>query len=131
MRNGGHVRFVCFKLVQSQRQRIGLFQALDEARESPLAAQWALKEIGELYGWFRANLSVPGQFQRDGWKGRGQPGLSWFKPAAHEHIQRMYRLKAALESCGVNVDVLTSRDPGEIVWQDKHQIVAEPGSRRF
>jgi hypothetical protein len=91
----------------------------------------ALKELGETYDWFKMNLAVPKQFSRGGWKGRGQPGLSWFKPAAAEHIRRMHGLKLALQACGVHVDILTTRDPGEVIWQDKHQIVAEPGGRRF
>jgi hypothetical protein len=43
----------------------------------------------------------------------------------------MHALKVALESCGIHVDVLTTRDPGLIVWQDEHQIVAEPRGRKF
>lgn len=126
-----YVRFVCYQQVESQRQRLGLFQALDEARDSDFAPSWALKEIGEAYDWFKKNLAVPEQFSRGGWKGRGQPGLSWFKPAAKDHIRRMHDLKLALEACGVHVDILTTRDPGEIIWQDEHQLVAEPGARRF
>ena len=126
-----YIRFVCFQQVESQRQRLGLFQAVDQARGCDFAAAWALKEIGELSGWFRTNLAVPGKFERGGWKGRGQPGLSWFKPAASEHIRQMHRLKLALEACGVHVDILTTRDPGEIIWQDTHQVVAEPGARKF
>ena len=48
-----YVRFVCYQLVENQRQRPGLFQALDEARESDFAPPWALKELGETYDWFK------------------------------------------------------------------------------
>ncbi|MGZ3275420.1 MAG: hypothetical protein ACXU82_16155 [Caulobacteraceae bacterium] len=126
-----YVRFVCYRQVENQRQRLGLFQALDQARQSDFAPPWALKELGQTYDWFKKNLAVPEQFSRGGWKGRGQPGLSWFKPAAEEHIRQMHALKLALEACGVHVDILTTRDPGVIIWQDQHQIVAEPGARRF
>ncbi len=126
-----YVRFVCFQSVQGQRQRLGLFQALDEARGSNLAPDWALKEIGVGYGWFKQNLAVPDRFERGGWKGLGQPGLSWFKSSARDHIKMMHQLKLALEACGVHVDVLTTRDPGVIIYEDRHQIVAEPGNRRF
>jgi len=126
-----YVRFVCFRLVESQRQRLGLFQALEEARDCDTAPSWALRQIGEIYSWFKRNLAVPSQFSRGGWKGHGQPGLSWFKPVAAEHIRQMHQLKLALEECGVHVEVLTTRDPGEVIWQDEYQLVAEPGPRKF
>jgi hypothetical protein len=114
-----------------RRQRLGVFQALDEARECDFAPTWALHQIGELYGWFKENLAVPAQFSGGGWQGSGQPGLSWFKPVATEHIKHMHRLKVALEACGVHVEILTTRNPGEIIWQDEHQLVAAPGARKF
>lgn len=120
-----YIRFVCFQSVAGQRNRLGLFQALDDARESPIAPDWALREIGELYGWFKENLAVPKTF------GRGQQGLSWFKPVATEHIANMHRLKLALEACGVHVEILTTRDPGTVIWQDRHQLIAAAGPRRF
>lgn len=126
-----YIRFVCYQLVESQRQRLGLFQALDEARGCDFAPSWALEQIEEIYGWFKKNLAAPALFSRGGWKGWGQPGLSWFKPVAVEHIRQMHQLKLALEACGVHVDVLTTRDPGYIIWQDQHQLVAEPGARKF
>jgi hypothetical protein len=124
-RNRVYVRFVCFQLVQGQRNRLGLFQALDNARESSFAPDWALAEIGELRGWFKKNLTVPKSFGN--WGG----GLSWFKSPAQEHIAQMHRMKAALEACGVHVEVLTTRDPGDVIFEDEHQIVATPHGRRF
>ena len=126
-----YVRFVCFQTLGRQRSRLGLFTAIDEAAESEHAPSWAIVEARSLYAWFKANLAVPEQFSVGGHKGFGQPGLSWFKPAALEHIRQMHRLKIALEACGIHVDVLTTRDPGLIVWQDQHQLVAEPRGRKF
>ena len=125
------VRFVCFHSIGRQRSRLGLFKAIDEAVESEHAPGWAITEARSLSGWFNANLAVPKAFSAGGHRGFGQPGLSWFKPAAAEHISRMHRLKVALEQCGIHVEVLTTRDPGLIVWQDEHQIVAEPRGRKF
>lgn len=125
-----YIRFVCFRLVEGQRQRLGLFQALDEARDCDFAPAWALRQIGEIYGWFKQNLTVPGKFELS-WGGRGRPGLSWFKPVAAEHIKQMHHLKLAVEECGVHVEILTTRNPGSIIWQDEHQLVADPGKRKF
>ena len=126
-----YIRFVCFRMVESQRQRLGLFQALDAARDCDFAPSWALRQIGEIGVWFDEKLAVPGQFLHGGWKARGQPGLSWFKPVATEHIKQMHQLKLALEACGVHVEILRTTRPGRIIWQDEHQLVAEPGAKRF
>ena len=126
-----YVRFVCYRRVQSQKQRLGLFQAIQEARDSDFAPPWALQQISELNDWFDDNLHVPKKFSFGGWKGLGQPGLSWFKPVATEHIRKMHQMKIALDACGVSVDILTTTTPGRIIWQDDNQIVAEPGNRKF
>jgi hypothetical protein len=125
-----YVRFVCFRLVEGQRQRLGLFQALEEARDCAFAPAWALRQIGEISVWFEENLKVPKQFEHS-WGGQGRPGLSWFKPAATEHISQMHQLKLAVEECGVHVEVITTRDPGSLIWQDEHQLVADAGKRKF
>lgn len=126
-----YIRFVCFQSIGRQRSRLGLFKAIDEAVESEHAPGWAIVEARELADWFNAYLAIPKAFSAGGHKGFGQPGLSWFKPTAAEHIQRMHRLKRALEACGVHVEVLTTRDAGLVVWQDQHQLVAEPRGRKF
>jgi len=126
-----YIRFVCFQSIGRQRSRLGLFKAIDEAVVSEHAPGWAIVEARELSAWFNANLAIPKQFSVGGQKGYGQPGLSWFKPVAVEHIRRMHRLKVALEECGIHVEVLTTRAPGLIVWQDQFQIVAEPRGQKF
>jgi hypothetical protein len=128
--NRTYVRFVCFRLVEGQRQRLGLFQALNEARECEVAPEWALRQIGHLYGWFNKNLTVPKDFRKT-LGGQGRPGLSWFKPAATEHIKQMHHLRLALKECGVQTEILTTRDPGLTIWQDKYQLVADPCRRKF
>lgn len=126
-----YIRFVCFHTIGRQRSRLGLFKAIGEAVESDHAESWAIAEARRQNSWFTANLAIPKQFSTGGHRGYGQPGLSWFKPSAAEHIQRMHALKTALEACGIHVEVLTTRDPGLIVWQDEHQLVADPRGRTF
>jgi len=127
-----YVRFVCFMPVEGHpRQRVGLFQALNEARQSELAEDWALREIKACSDWFDANLEAPTRFSRGRKASAGQPGLSWFKPEAARHISMMHRFKPAAEACGIHVEILTTRDPGHVIFEDEHQIVAEPGARRF
>ena len=125
------VRFVCFNTVQGQRTRLGLFQAIELARESDQSSGWALELAGELSDWFSDNLAVPAPIEQ-GWRETdGQRALSWFKPQAVEHIRRMHELRSALEECGVHVEVLTTKDIGAVVWQDQHQVLAAPKGRMF
>ncbi len=128
---GDYLRFVCFQLVEGQRSRLGLFQALDDARDSDVAPDWALALIRDCELWFIDNLGTPDRFSRGSWRGRGQPALSWFKSGATDHIAKMYELKTGLEACGIHVDVLRTRDPGHILYEDRWQVAAEPGRRRF
>ena len=126
-----YVRFVCFQTLAGQRSRLGLFQALNEAQGSDHAPDWALAALAEIQHWFGKNLAVPTRFERGRWRRPGQPALSWFKTTANEHIRRMQELKTALEACGVHVEVLNTREPGVIIYEDEFQITAEPGADRF
>jgi hypothetical protein len=126
-----YVRFVCFRLIEKQKHRLGLFQALDDARESDFAPSWALQEIGRTYAWFKVNLAVPSHYRSGGVRSLGQRGLSWFKPAAKEHIAQMHALSSALSACGVHIEMLTTRDPGVVIFHDRFQVVAIPSRKRF
>ena len=53
-------------------------------------------------------------------------GVRWFKPSAREHIARAYEMVCLLEQNGVYVQAIKTRRPGYIVYQDEHQVVAEP-----
>ncbi len=122
------MRFVCFQTIEGQRSRLGVFQAIDLARDSDQSEDWALAAINDLRQWFNANLTVPPDFA----KGHGDSrALSWFKPQAAEHVRQMYLLKTALEACGVHVDVITTTAPGIVTHEDDHQICAVPHGRRF
>jgi hypothetical protein len=125
------VRLVCFKTVKGLRSRIGLFQAHEEAQESDHAPTWALQQLDATYEWFATNLKVPTGYEEKTWQEGYQRAFSWFKDTATEHIAAMFDLKAAFEACGVQVELLTTRDPGRIVYEDDHQVTALPLHRRF
>ena len=45
---------------------------------------------------------------------------------ARDHIAHGHALQALIEEAGVAVGRLQTRDPGDVVWRDSHQIVAKP-----
>ncbi|MFY7916503.1 MAG: hypothetical protein ACOVPA_17750, partial [Rubrivivax sp.] len=53
---------------------------------------------------------------------------SWFKDTAAEHIRQMRLLADILERHGIQVDMLRTRRPGYVVYEDDHQVAAEPYS---
>ena len=89
----------------------------------------SLLSLEGLLAWFRANLAVPQRFNSSRSKGyyrKKTAGISWLKPTAGEHIAQMRALVAILEDNGYHVSQITTDRPGYIVFEDDHQVVAEP-----
>ena len=87
------------------------------------------QKLNELLTWFKKNLAVPPRFNRTKSKGyyrRTNTGISWFKADAKDHLDRMRELVAILERNGVPIEALTTAHPGFVIYEDDHQIVAEP-----
>ena len=81
--------------------------------------------LEEIFDWF--NEHVPchpfkarlrsGEWTRD--------AVSWFRPEAREPIRRIWDVVPILKEHGVPVRLVTTDRPGEIVYSDQHQVVAE------
>ena len=100
-----YVRFVCFRMVDGQRSRLGLFHALDDARDSDLAPDWALEQLRDLRLWFNDNLEAPDRFDRGSRRGGDQQALSWFKTGADDSVSD----EGKTQNRRVVVKVLTSK----------------------
>lgn len=102
----------------------GIFQAADElelSRELDTADQAHIEELGK---WFANNLREPSRFSKSRRPHRYDNGLSWFKEDALEMISKAYELIGILERAGVTVTKLRTPDPGMIIYEDEHQVVA-------
>lgn len=78
--------------------------------------------------WFNANLARPTRFtaaKAPFWRKRNR-ALSWFKDSAIDHIAQIRELVEILESHHVHVRTLKAKRVGYIVYEDEHQIVAQP-----
>lgn len=126
-----YIRFVLMRSIEHTGAREGFFDAaysLKSSRETPKAVA---ASVSELLDWFEQNLSTPKRFNRSKSKGfyhRDTKGISWFKPEAHEHISKAFALLEALRDSGLHVEMIKTSRPGYIVYEDNHQIVAEPFS---
>lgn len=79
--------------------------------------------------WFADNLAVPSRFNKSKSKGyyRKTPkGISWFRDDSNICILKAFELKALIEEAGIPIALIRTDKPGYIVYEDDHQIVAEP-----
>lgn len=87
------------------------------------------KLLQGLLAWFETNLAIPERFNRTKSKGyyrRNAAGVSWIKASAHEHIAKMRALVLILENNGYVVSQLATTRPGYVIFEDDHQVIAEP-----
>lgn len=78
--------------------------------------------------WFNEHLEKPTRFRRSRYPRGEDKGVCWFKASAKEHIAKIYEIVYLLREHEMQVRVSKSRRPGYVVYEDEHQIVAEPFS---
>ena len=59
--------------------------------------------------------------------GKGQ-AVPWpiISDHAHEMVRHAYALAALIEDCGISIQPIWTRDPGQILYRDLWQVVAKP-----
>ena len=121
-------RFVIHAHDNDSGRRQGLFQALADLDDSGLLQGPHQDVYQELRDWFRHHLKQPSSFARAARPHAKKVALSWFKDSAVEHIRQMRRMSALLAEHEVAVQVLRTKRPGYVVYEDEHQVAAEPFS---
>jgi len=107
----------------------GIFGAAYDLCDGDLISIADRQSLEGLLSWFGANLATPRRFNSSKSKGyyrRTTWGISWFKANAVEHLAKMRALVAILEENGYQVSQITTDRPGYVVFEDDHQVVAEP-----
>lgn len=111
--------------------RSGFFTAAYALRDQNPDPLTALRLESHLT-WFRKNLAVPAKFTRSkskgAWRVDDTKGLSWFKDTATEMLAHAHDLSALLDENGHPIEILHSDRIGYIVYEDLHQVIAEPFS---
>lgn len=124
-----YIRFVHTSAVEGMSARLGFFQVAADLVGDPLTPSEVSGSVNDIRKWFGANLAAPPRFSRSGNQRLLETkGLSWFKPDARQHIQRAFELKVLLQDSGFVIDCIRTSRPGYVVYEDDHQIVAEPFS---
>ena len=107
----------------------GLFEAMYALLRGVGVSVAARGELRRLADWFEKNLAAPERFNRSKSKAhyrRYGPGICWFKESAVEHVERARLLAKLIADCGRAVRLISTDRPGYVIFEDDHQVVAEP-----
>lgn len=121
-----YIRFVIPQNDQDSGRRQGLFQAVSDLEHEGVLLSHEQAAYDEIYEWFRKHLERPSRLARASKPHAKNVALSWFKDSATEHIRKMHAISEILRAHGVTVQVIRTDRPGYIVYEDMHQVTAEP-----
>lgn len=126
-----YLRFVVGAVDPDSGADSGIFQALGELLEHEDLPAHTRDELHAVRDWFRRNLKAPRKLNRSRRPHRTPKAICWFKPSAVEQIAKARAIVHVLQDLGVDVRMLKTDNPGYIVYQDDHQIAAEPFADTF
>lgn len=97
----------------------GILVAAANLRDSNRVSMADERWLRSYLDYFNEHLKVPPCYKET----EHRRGISWFKEGS-SMIDRVWDLKAFMEEQDVFIDVITSRNPGWIIYEDGHQVVA-------
>jgi hypothetical protein len=119
------IRFITTEIHGRSRVAAGIFVAAYRLRDSDKLPFYDHETLTEALRWFEFYLKRPYRFSRT-MRPRQPVAISWFKSTATDHISKIWEMVAVLENNEVPVRLIKTVTPGYIVYEDEHQIVAEP-----
>lgn len=99
--------------------KLGIFQL---ALDRPDLPKYAFDELQTNMAWLRQHLKSPEILDED----EHYRAIAWFKPEAHEPLERIWAIKAVLEEFGYPIDLVKTTTPGQVIYEDEWQIIAKP-----
>ena len=124
-----YLRYVLIDKHPKSGSNEGLFSLAYRLREDPECDELDRSKLQEIMRWFDKHLLVPSRFSRSSSKGfyrRATKGISWFRDTSTECLTRMFELKRIFERRGYIVTFIQEERIGYVVYEDEHQVVAEP-----
>ena len=83
--------------------------------------------LKDLLKWLSKNLPIPTKFSKNKNNSHKENiSTSWFKDSANDVITKIWEVKHFLETHEITVEVLQSKQPGYIIYEDDFQIVVDP-----
>ena len=125
-----YIRFITGEIDDESQREAGVFGIAYRLRDSPDVPDSYRTRLRELIKWFDANLEEPDRFttSKPPFYRKQSKAISWLKDTAKEHIAKLRQIVAILDSYGIHTEMIQTDRSGYIVYEDAHQIVAEPFS---
>lgn len=120
------LRFVVHEIDWESRVESGIFTAAYRLYYADRLPDYEDERLARLLSWFGSHLETPTRFSRSSRRGAPSLAVCWFRPTASEHIARIFEMRLILEENGVLTRMLKSPKVGYVVYEDEHQVVAEP-----
>ena len=80
--------------------------------------------------WFHANLIDPSEVDPEVYDRTLHPqAAAWFKTSSIHLIDKVSGYLGVLRSHGLAYQVVHSNAPGEVIYEDDHQVIAKPTAR--
>jgi len=119
------VRFCLLRRDSHSHSPQGVFQAAIELRDSGQLEAYEEEWLERDLGWLRMHLPSPSCLRDEG----NHRAICWFKPTARSAIDRVRGIVALLETHGLTVRMVTTAEPGSVIYEDEWQVVAKPRRR--
>ena len=117
-----YVRFQGKQQNTTSSSKLGIFQLAFELRDDGDLLRYQEEILLKNIAWLKDHLKSPAILRESG----DYRAISWFHHRAKEPIRGIREIKAILEEHGYHIDQITTRDPGEIIYEDEFQEVAKP-----
>ncbi len=106
----------------------GIFGVTYDASHNTETPTYLQDAIRREVNWFCEYLPTPNEhfFEVRSRKVMRAVGICWFKSDARDMICHAFTLKALLAECGYFITTKGTGNPGQILYQDKFQIIAKP-----
>ncbi|MBL1218172.1 MAG: hypothetical protein D8M59_11835 [Planctomycetes bacterium] len=125
-----YVRFVILKRDEDSGKKQGLFQAMADLYDDGALTASEERWYVEVREWYNEHLPAPDRFSRPTGTRAPQKAISWYKDDAAECISRMREFVAILDVHGIHVEMLTTDQPGYVMYEDEYQVCAVPFGRK-
>lgn len=120
-----YVRFVVGTEAEDAARLTGVITEAELFRQAGELDEEEEGRLEAIFDWFNEHLPCP-PFRKKIRSGEWtQDAVCWFRDDAREPIRRIWDIVAILSEHGMCVRMVTSEQPGRIVYQDAYQVVAE------